>query len=414
MKRNKILCKSLKTVETLGSVSVICFDKTGTLTKVGPVVGGFCRRMLTHEQNQMAITTCLVGRDSMTATAAAGIIQLSRASPIPERPVIGLSQLALAGGLCNSGEFDASTAHLPLEKRKIFGDATDQAVLRFAESLSSVSEMRARWKTIYRVAFNSKNKFMIHVIQPVNPAGVGEAFETKDLPLEKMILTIKGAPDILLPRCTHFLSSEGILQSLTTEHRKFIEEIKDTWSREAKRVILLARKDLQEEASTYTQSREFENEIMEQAAANLQLIGLVGIVDPPREETPDVVRTLRGAGIKVHMVTGDFKLTAQAIAADCGIITQSPKHIEDVSALSRPRSPQLSTDFDYLTDKSCITNSLSTRSIVLSGSDMMGLDDDQWDSLCRYDEIVFARTTPEQKLRIVKELQARNETVGSK
>jgi sodium/potassium-transporting ATPase subunit alpha len=103
-------------------------------------------------------------------------------------------------------------------------------------------------------------------------------------------------------------------------------------------------------------------------------------------------------------VTGDFKLTAQSIASTCGIIT-SPKHlVDDISALATA---------DKSSDLACFGTTVP-RSIVLSGPELISLNDAQWDKLCRYDEIVFARTTPEQKLRIVKEFQARNETVGSK
>jgi sodium/potassium-transporting ATPase subunit alpha len=157
-------------------------------------------------------------------------------------------------------------------------------------------------------------------------------------------------------------------------------------------------------AALNTATRAYEQAVLDEATQDLELVGLVGIVDPPREEIPGVVSTLRGAGIKIHMVTGDFKLTAQAIASTCGIITNPKTFIDDVSALSR----------DEKLSETAYNGTRVPRSIVLSGPELIGLDDDQWNNLCRYDEIVFARTTPEQKLRIVKELQARNETVGSK
>ena len=135
---------------------------------------------------------------------------------------------------------------------------------------------------------------------------------------------------------------------------------------------------------------------------------LVAIVDPPRQEIPEVVSTLRRAGIKVFMVTGDFRLTAAAIAADCGIITQDPMHVHDVT--------NLAFDGDYL-DSAGIKEEVKyhderLHSLVLSGADLETLDASQWNKLAKYDEIVFARTTPEHKLRIVKELQKRDLTVG--
>jgi sodium/potassium-transporting ATPase subunit alpha len=100
-------------------------------------------------------------------------------------------------------------------------------------------------------------------------------------------------------------------------------------------------------------------------------------------------------------------LTAQAIAAECGIITNPPDMVKNVHALSRDdsgSSPDLekSPDVDYC----------PTSSIVISGPELISLNEYQWEQLCKYDEIVFARTTPEQKLRIVREFQARDDIVG--
>lgn len=131
-----------------------------------------------------------------------------------------------------------------------------------------------------------------------------------------------------------------------------------------------------------------------------------------RDEIPEVVRILRGASIRIFMVwnvqipcrcivkltltkvTGDFKLTAQAIAEECGIISNTAL-LETIHALSREQKADR-----------------ERHSIVLSGPEIMSLNDCQWDQLCQYKEIVFARTTPEQKLRIVKEFQARDNIVG--
>jgi sodium/potassium-transporting ATPase subunit alpha len=158
-------------------------------------------------------------------------------------------------------------------------------------------------------------------------------------------------------------------------------------------------------------SSAFETEMLQQAKTGLTLVGLVAIIDPPRPEIPEVIKTLRGARIRIFMVTGDFALTAQAIARECGIIT-SPNHtVADVSALSRELAEKsslkgdvkpLEHDFDEL-----------PRSIVVTGPDLITLNDAQWDQLVSdYTEVVFARTTPEQKLRIVRELQARGHVVG--
>uniref|UniRef100_A0A2D3UNA7 Related to PMR1-Ca++-transporting P-type ATPase located in Golgi n=1 Tax=Ramularia collo-cygni TaxID=112498 RepID=A0A2D3UNA7_9PEZI len=371
MKRNNILCKSLKTVETLGAVNVICSDKTGTLTR-----------------NQMTVTDFLVGKVAVSASD-------SRERYVSSE---GLRQLANVSAVCNEAEFDASTMDLPIADRKVNGDATDSAILRFAESMSLVSELRGGWRSIFKVAFNSKNKFAITVAKS----------ETSD----HALLMIKGAPDILLPRCTSYIDTDGTTKTLSEEDKKTLEGMKDFWSSQGKRVILLAEQPLEKTLfDPSEQPREYERDIMGKASSGLILSGLVGIVDPPRAEIPEVVRVLRGAGIRVFMVTGDFKLTAAAIAAECGIITQLPEHVDDVTHLTFDES--YLEHAGIIDEKSSISvDSAKTRSIVLSGADIETLDDSMWTKLAAYDEIVFARTTPEHKLKIVKEFQSRDLTVG--
>ncbi|KAL5119505.1 hypothetical protein ACEQ8H_002570 [Pleosporales sp. CAS-2024a] len=366
MRKNKILCKSLKTVETLGSVSVICSDKTGTLTK-----------------NRMTVTDIYGGGEEFTPDAARDMMAVLRSennlAVLSKKRENIVDQIRIVGGLCNSGEFDAATMHLPIAERTINGDATDQAVLRLSESLGSVAELRRDYKKTFEIAFNSKNKFMIRLITPAN----------QDPTSNNTTLMIKGAPDILLPRCDTVLDGNNETVPLTDAQRLRIEQIKDSWSRQGKRVILMARKPTVMPFSTNA-----EKEVLVAARQGLTFVGIVGIVDPPRDEIPEVVRVLRGASIRIFMVTGDFKLTAQAIAEECGIISNS-MIVDDVSALSRE------------------SNTTSTKqAIVLSGPELITLNENQWDQLCLYQEIVFARTTPEQKLRIVREFQARDNIVG--
>jgi sodium/potassium-transporting ATPase subunit alpha len=342
----------------------------------------------------MTVTDFMIGRKSLLVNDLLKLLGSNNSTTDSDVTYSSVVELAEISGICNEGEFDASTYNLPPEQRKVFGNVTDQAILRFAEKIHPVSDARSEWKSLYRVPFNSKNKFMINVIQ--------RAAIEKDSPIKSdLILTIKGAPDIILAKCTHYASGNGVTEPLTDDQRKFIEGVKDTWSKQAKRVILMARKNLGQKLSSLdNDSIEFEDGVMRQSNSGLEVVGLVAIVDPIRDEIPEVIRILRGASVKVHMVTGDFKLTAQAIAIECGIISQPVDLVDDVSALSRASAEEKNVSLP--------------RSIVLSGPDMMLLDDEQWDVLCNYDEIVFARTTPEQKLRIVKELQRRGEVVGSK
>ncbi|KAH8589244.1 hypothetical protein B0O99DRAFT_692649 [Bisporella sp. PMI_857] len=388
MRKNKILCKSLKTVETLGSVSVICSDKTGTLTK-----------------NKMYVTETCIGGISMSPEAARDEMMKRRNEG---KGVNAVDQLRTIAGLCNSGEFDAATENLPIHERKINGDATDQAVLRLSESLGPVMELKKLWKKTFELAFNSKNKYMIRTLALAEFALSRD--EVAAFRPEDTLLTIKGAPDVLIGRCSKFTTSQGTTQPLDDTSRAMIEEIKNDWSSQGKRVILLARKTIsKEQISSHPTSSQFENEVMSHARDGLTLVGIVGIVDPPREEIPYVVSTLRGAGIRIFMVTGDFALTAQAIAAECGIISNPPEMVQSVASLRRD-----SFDVPSLSSETKVRDFASNpcKSIVLSGPEMIGLNENQWDQLCSYDEIVFARTTPEQKLRIVREFQSRSEIVG--
>ncbi|PNS21486.1 Sodium/potassium-transporting ATPase subunit alpha-A [Sphaceloma murrayae] len=370
MRKNKILCKSLKTVETLGAVNVICSDKTGTLTK-----------------NQMTVTDYMVGQQTQNAPKAPGLLSESKA----------LQQLAVISGMCNAGEFDASTLKLPISERKVNGDATDSAILRFTEAMNTVENLRKFYRVIFKIAFNSKSKYMIHVIQ------------SDSMPEQGLLLTTKGAPDVLLPRCSSYLAGDGSVQPLGDQNRKMVEHIKDKWSASGKRVILLAKKPLTNVLfNPLEQPREYEEDMQARATSDLILVGLVGIVDPPRPEIPEVIRTLRGAGVRVFMVTGDFKLTAQAIAQQCGILTARGTDIDDVSCLSTDALGLRAAGIKEETT-SLIEN---PRAIVINGPDIPNLDDSQWDRVCKYTEVVFARTTPEHKLRIVKELQSRDLTVG--
>jgi len=119
----------------------------------------------------MFVTDCSIGMHNMDPQSARDEMhQYGR--PVEGGRSNAVSQLRLISGLCNSGEFDAATMKLPLHERKINGDATDQAILRFSESLGSVSELRQMWKKTFELAFNSKNKYMIRTLELVQEQGL--------------------------------------------------------------------------------------------------------------------------------------------------------------------------------------------------------------------------------------------------
>ncbi|KAL1892065.1 hypothetical protein Sste5346_007220 [Sporothrix stenoceras] len=455
MRKNRILCKSLRTVETLGAVSIICSDKTGTLTQNKMIVTecavGGKRTMATDEARDALVLQRANRRPSVPASTGRGVVDIdgdeldndtddvgiineAAAADVADEPLAfergapALDQLRAVAALCNDGQFDAATRNLPLAEQTIHGDATDQAVLRFSESLGPVAELRSNWSTKYTLPFNSKNKYMIRALSLAHkeglalalPTGLASIFQPNDV-----LLTIKGAPEILLDRVQYYVHpSTGVAVEMDDAARAGVNSIKDSWSAQGRRVILLARKTLS--AATLTpglSSAAFEEEMQRQAKTGMTLVGLVGIVDPPRPEIPDVVKTLRRAGIRIFMVTGDFALTAQAIAAECGIITASAEagtKVDSVADLPRGGAPAVvegSDDADVVMPKTAFGKERfvmepTRKAIVLSGPELLSLNEAQWDALAQYEEIVFARTTPEQKLRIVRELRGRSYIVG--
>lgn len=384
MRKNNILCKSLKTVETLGSVSVLLSDKTGTLTK-----------------NQMTVTDMLIGFSQWKTDEA-------RREFDNEKPIrASIQQLRILAAVNNAGEFDPTTMQLPLAQRKIIADATDAAVLRFSETMAPVADARNLWRKRFDLPFNSKNKFAIRVCSVDDATAVRTTLSDSEASgfdrITDLLLTIKGAPDVLLPRCTSYVGEDGGVHDLSDGVRSTIEAVKDAWSAQGKRVLFLGRKILPRSSLVYdTADGEFEGEALRHASTGLTLVGLVGIVDPPREEVPGVVSTLRRAGIRTMMVTGDFKLTATAIARNCNIITVPDNEVHAITDL--PRTVNAFANSQHRV--------LPRQAIVLSGPELITLTETQWETLTAYQAIVFARTTPDQKLRIVKEFKARGHIVG--
>ncbi|WRT70258.1 uncharacterized protein IL334_007253 [Kwoniella shivajii] len=386
--KNKVLCKSLMTVETLGAVNVLCSDKTGTLT-----------------ENKMTVTNIAVLQDECD-------IQQGR-----DRIVSGqdegnvMAQLAAVMGICNAASFDESTLDQPVSLRLVNGDATDSAILRGAELLRPVAEFISPWTEVFKVNFNSKTKFMLKLCRPASsdspvrplPCGPNDVYGSDDL-----MLMCKGAPDVLLKRCAYINDPAGSSPlPLTEDVLARLTAVQEKWASKGQRVLLLARRMIPRTLISKEYSfdqPEFADFVNQELNQQLTVVGLVGLVDPSRHDIPETVRIMRGAGIRFFMVTGDFALTAVAIAEQCGIVSSSSR-LHHMNDLPRARSSDLIERFDP-------ENLDVNPSLVLTGTDLMEMSESQWEQACQYREIVFARTTPEQKLRIVKELQKREYVVG--
>lgn len=231
-----------------------------------------------------------------------------------------------------------------------------------------------------------------------------------DFSADSHLLLCKGAPDVLLKRCSHVNDPKGGPPiPLSHDILNKLSRVQESWARKGQRVLLLAKRVITPdmiEAGTSFDDASFPDLVNQTLNQNLTVVGLVGLVDPPRDDIPETVRIMRGAGIRFFMVTGDFATTALAIAEQCGIISDASR-VHRLGDLDRNVEVDVVEKYDvYAEDEVPIT------SLVLSGPDLMEMNEAQWEQACQYVEIVFARTTPEQKMRIVKEFQRRGAIVG--
>jgi sodium/potassium-transporting ATPase subunit alpha len=235
------------------------------------------------------------------------------------------------------------------------------------------------------------------------PISVHDKFASDDY-----LLMTKGAPDVLLKRCSYINDPDtGAALPLTLQLSARLIAVQESWAAKGQRVLLLAKRIIPRATMPWLDFDDtaFADHVNLELNQQLTVVGLVGLVDPPRADIPDTVRAMRGAGIRFFMVTGDFALTAVAIAEQCGIVT-------DAGSIHRLADLNRDLVVDSIEKYDPTANFAPISSLVLSGSDLMVMNDSQWEQACQYREIVFARTTPEQKLRIVKEFQKRECIVG--
>lgn len=364
MRKNKILCKSLSVVETLGSVSVLCSDKTGTIT-----------------ENKMFVT------DFVFAGKENKVEQHS----LPEDTKADM--LYSIAGICTD---------------EISGNATDLAVKKFSEKFVEEHNLKNNWRTLSELSFNSKNKFMVKLTSTKQE-------DWSDLNLEdnandSFLMAIKGAPDILLEKCSSYLDSNNNKAELDSDTKTYVTNIQREWSQNGRRVILLANRVIpkshfdEKTLQDGLKSIEKLTDLMNEEKKSLTFVGMIAICDPPRSGIVETLSSLKAAGIKIVLVTGDFQLTAISIGKMCGIMSDN-ENVDTIEDLDKqyclPNSESLPN----------IENEIE-RAVVVSGPDINFLNDCQWDQLCNYKEIVFARTTPEQKLTIVTQFQKRKHVVG--
>ena len=278
VKKNSIV-KKLHAVETLGSTTVICSDKTGTLT-----------------QNQMTVVKVFAG-ENMFDVSGEGYNPLGQYSrngaAVDVRSGQELDLLLKGAVLCNDAKLKEARGEA--KAWTIIGDPTEGAlIVAGAKGGYEREETNRRYPRLQEIPFDSTRKMMT-TFHPIENG--------------KIIAFVKGAPDILLSRCTD-IAADGATCPITEGDRKTIGDANSKMASEALRVLAVGCREFD------TLPASLEAETIEQG---LVFVGLLGMIDPPRNEAREAVKVCAAAGIRPIMITGDHPDTAYAIARDLGI-----------------------------------------------------------------------------------------------
>ncbi|MBL3555916.1 MULTISPECIES: cation-translocating P-type ATPase [Marinobacter] len=317
--------RRMPVIETLGAVSVICSDKTGTLTR-----------------NEMMVTAAVVAGQRLDIEGEGyepeGDIregnELASGSEL-------LDQLARASALCNDAHLERHEATI-----RVAGDPMEGALKVFAQKVGFDPETDGRlWSRADEVPFDAEYRFMATLNHDHHRHGV---------------VYVKGAPERILEMCTSMVTNSGDTTSLDRE--AWTDAVSELAS-EGLRVLALARRPADASQTTLA---------VEDVEDGLELLGLVGLLDPPRQEAIQAIQDCHDAGIRVKMITGDHAMTAGAIGARLG---------------------------------------LKNTARVITGRELDQLDENELKQVASEVDI-FARTSPEHKLRLVEALQAMHGVVA--
>jgi Ca2+-transporting ATPase len=329
MVKRHALIRRLRSVETLGSATVICSDKTGTLTR-----------------NEMTVQAVFAGGQLFRVTgigyAPKGSFLAGDQNVNPQNYPELMKTLAV-GVLCNGAQLVQEQSSY-----KIVGDPTEAALLTVAAKAGIWKGQEERKSPfIDELPFDSERKKMT-VIRQVD---------------DRQMAFVKGAPDVLLADCIN-IETQGAVRPLTAADRKQIAAANDDLTGQAMRVLGMAYRDLDGHAG------KFEVDAVEK---DLTFVGLIAMIDPPREEVKQAIRECTTAGIRTVMITGDHKNTATAIAKQLGFFKED--------------------------------------SLALAGEELDTLSQEQLEQ--QVDRIpVYARVSPEHKLRVVRAWRSRREIVA--
>uniref|UniRef100_A0A8C4NDD2 Sodium/potassium-transporting ATPase subunit alpha n=1 Tax=Eptatretus burgeri TaxID=7764 RepID=A0A8C4NDD2_EPTBU len=363
MAKKNCLVKNLEAVETLGSTSTICSDKTGTLT-----------------QNRM--TVAHMWFDNQIHEADTTEDQSGTAFDKSSATWTALSRIA---GLCNRAVFTVGQENKPVLKRDVAGDASESALLKCIElCVGNVRELRDKNKKIAEIPFNSTNKYQLSI------------HETASSDDPRYLLVMKGAPERILDRCSTILM-HGKELPLDEEMKEAFQNAYLELGGLGERVLGFCHFMLP--AEDFPKGFAFDTDDLNFSTDNLCFVGLMSMIDPPRAAVPDAVGKCRSAGIKVIMVTGDHPITAKAIAKGVGIISEGNETVEDIAARLNIPIGQV--------------NPRDAKACVIHGSDLKDMQLEKLDEILQnHTEIVFARTSPQQKLIIVEGCQRQGAIVA--
>lgn len=327
MARRNAIVRRLPAIETLGSVSVICTDKTGTLTR-----------------NEMMVVSVVTEAHVFSLEGAGyepkGVIKLNDAAVSTREHAI-LEELGRSAALCNDASLHEREGVWTVE-----GDPMEGALLALSGKVGiDIRKELAAWTRTDIIPFDAKHRFMA----TLNHDHENHAF-----------VSVKGAPEQIFSMCSE---QRSVSDSTETFDENYWHEKAESIAAKGQRVLAFAIKPVPTEHTVL----EFSD-----VERGLILIGLVGLIDPPRPEAVEAVAECHGAGIRVKMITGDHKGTAAAIGRQLGL--QNPD-------------------------------------IVMTGADLDGMDDANL-AAAVLDTDIFARTSPEHKLRLVMALQAHGMTVA--
>ena len=328
VKRHAIIRK-LPSVETLGCATVICSDKTGTLTK-----------------NEMTVQAVYAGGRLFRVTGIGYMPKgdfLEGDNRVDFHSYPDLSKALTAGVLCNGAELREEGSVF-----KIIGDPTEGAILTAAAKAGHFkAALEKEFPFIEEIPFDSERKKMTIV----RNAGAGVA------------AFVKGAPDVLLGSCSR-VEEDGSARKIGEDDIARILKVNDELAGEAMRVLAVAYRDIGERPASY------ESETVEK---DLVFLGLIAMIDPPREEVKKAVAECKEAGIRTVMITGDHKNTAVAIALEIGFFEQG--------------------------------------ALAFTGEELDRLTDSSLDEIVEKVS-VYARVSPEHKLRIVRAWRKKHEIVA--